>query len=301
MILIDKNGEVRIPWRVVSLFALIFSAAFIISKTWRAAGLPGQRDSSEWQVFSYAALMVGAVLLIILLLLRAFEKRGLDAIWLPLQRSAVGQTLLGTLLGCVPILLLVGIAVLAGYGSIAPGSASLSAIGGAMLPALGAVLLFAALEELVLRGYVFRQISLARNPLFAAAITGVLFGLIHSGNPGANWQGLVFTAIGGFLMGLLLIRSGSLWLLIGYHFGWNACSGNLFGLMVSGMDVQNTVRVTTLSGSDWLTGGSYGFESSLPAVLCELAFLSALLLYLHKIQRGQSRLRAGSEPFQSGL
>lgn len=92
-------------------------------------------------------------------------------------------------------------------------------------------------------------------------------------------------------MGLLLVRTGSLWLLFGYHFGWNACSGNLFGLMVSGMDVTHTVWVTTLSGSDWLTGGSYGFESSLPAVICELGFLSLVLLYLHKTKKGQSPFR----------
>lgn len=288
VIFFDKNGTIRIPWRIVTMFLMIAGAAFIISKGWRAVGLPGQRASSDWQVFSYAALMVTAVLFIISLLLRVFEKRGLDAIWLPLQRSAFGQTLLGTLLGCVPILLLVGVALLAGYGSISQGSASVAGLWSTMLPALGAVFLFAALEELVMRGYLFRQLSLARNPIFAAVITGLLFGLMHSGNPGANWQGLVFTAFGGFLMGLLLIRSGSLWLLIGYHFGWNACSGNLFGLMVSGMDVRNTVWVTALSGSDWLTGGDYGFESSLPAVVCELAFLSLVLLYLHKTKRGQS-------------
>jgi hypothetical protein len=186
---------------------------------------------------------------------------------------------------------------LGGYGSFAPGSASLSTVGTAMLPALGGVFLFSALEELVIRGYLFRQLALLRNPLFAAVTTGILFGLMHSGNPGANWQGLVFTALGGFLMGLLLIRSGSLWLLIGYHFGWNACSGNLFGLTVSGMDLQTTVWTTELMGSDWLTGGSYGFESSLPAVFCELTVLSAVLWYLHKTKKGQSRLRACSDPF----
>ena len=127
-----------------------------------------------------------------------------------------------------------------------------------------------------------RQIALATNPLAAVVVTGVLFGLAHSGNPGANWEGLLYTAIGGILMGLLLLRTGSLWLVIGYHFGWNAISGNLFGLSVSGTDVKASILSTTLSGSDWLTGGAYGFESSLPAVLCEFTVLSVTLMYLYK-------------------
>jgi membrane protease YdiL (CAAX protease family) len=32
-----------------------------------------------------------------------------------------------------------------------------------------------------------RQLSLGFNPLAAVIITGIVFGLLHSGNPGANW------------------------------------------------------------------------------------------------------------------
>ena len=287
---INEKNELRIPWRVVALFALIFAAAFLISKGWRAAGLPGQRNSTDWQALAYASLVVGAMLGIIRYLLLWIEKRGLDAIWLPFSRSAVMPLLLGTLLGCVPIILLVGTAVLLGRGSIEPGEFVLSALANTMLPALAVVFLFSASEELVLRGYLFRQLALARGPVTAAIVTGLIFGLLHSGNPGANWQGLLFTALGGFLMGLLLIRSGTLWLLVGYHFGWNACSGNVFGLTVSGMAVDNAIWQTTLSGAEWFTGGSYGFESSVLTVACEIVVLSAALFFLHK-KGGQSPFR----------
>ena len=110
-------------------------------------------------------------------------------------------------------------------------------------------------------------------------ITGILFGLMHSGNPGANWQGLLYTAIGGALMGLWMIRSGSLWLLIGYHFGWNATASGLFGLELSGFEEGQSVFVSSLSGSPWLTGGDYGFEASLPAVIFEVLVLSVVLRF----------------------
>lgn len=288
-VFVGNDGQVRIPWRVIAMFTLIIAAAFLISKGWRAAGLPGQRNASDWQLLVYASMLVGAMLAIIRYLLLWIEKRGLDAIWLPFSRAALTPLFLGTLLGCMPIVLLVGAAALLGRGSVEPGEFAMSTLASTMLPALAAVFLFSASEELVLRGYLFRQLALARGPVFAAVLTGLIFGLLHSGNPGANWQGLLFTALGGFLMGLLLIRSGSLWLLVGYHFGWNACSGNLFGLTVSGMEVDAAVWQTTLTGAEWFTGGSYGFESSLLTVACELAVLSTALVYLNK---------KGSAPFR---
>ena len=67
-------------------------------------------------MLAYASLMVGAMLAIVRYLLLWIEKRGMDAIWLPFSQSAVAPLLLGTLLGCVPIVLLVGAAVLLGRG-----------------------------------------------------------------------------------------------------------------------------------------------------------------------------------------
>jgi hypothetical protein len=37
-------------------------------------------------------------------------------------------------------------------------------------------------------------------------------------------------------MALLVFRYGSLWLMIGYHFGWNATASGIFGLELSGLD-----------------------------------------------------------------
>lgn len=285
VIFFTKDGQVRIPWRILSMAALTIAAIFLINKGWRALGLPGQRTASELQMLAMAILIVGATLAIVLFLLRRFEQRGSDAIWLPFDASAWQQTAIGTALGAVPITLIVLLSLVFGFGEIAAGGLDASALVKALLPTLLTVFLFAAFEEFTLRGYLLRQIALARGPLFAVIVTGVLFGLMHSGNPGANWQGLAYTAIGGILMGLLLLRTGSLWLLVGYHFGWNAVSGNLFGLSVSGMDVQASVALTTLSGSDWLTGGSYGFESALPTVLCEILVLSIALFTIRNSDR----------------
>ena len=281
----NKANEWRTGWRIVAMMALTVGVVALLNIAWKAAGLPGRKDSTAWQFLAFAALITGATLAVIALLLRLFEKRGPDAIWLPFDRTAWKFAIQGTLLGAIPICLLLGTAVVAGYGEVVPGTLDAASIGSILLPTLLAGFLLAGWEELLLRGYLLRQLSLGINPVAAAVMTGILFGLMHSGNPGANWQGLLYTAIGGTLMGLLVLRSGSLWLLIGYHFGWNASSSGLFGLELSGLDIGSGIFASTLSGPDWLTGGSYGFEASLPAVVCEVLVLSIAFRFVWTTSR----------------
>ncbi len=276
-IFLSPDGSWRTGWRIIAMFVLLAIVVVGINVGWKALGLPGRQESGPWGFLLFASLISSAALGVIALLLRYFENRGLDAIGMPFASKAWKETAAGTLLGAVPVCLLLGLAVFAGYGTISPGSMNPGELAAALLPLLLAGFALAAWEEFVLRGYLLRQLSIGLNPTAAVVITGVLFGLLHSGNPGANWQGLLYTAIGGILMGLLVIRSGSLWLLIGYHFGWNATASGLFGLELSGFEEGASVLVSSLTGSEWLTGGDYGFEASLPAVVFEVLVLSVAL------------------------
>jgi membrane protease YdiL (CAAX protease family) len=279
----NQNQEWRSGWRIVAMIALLAIIGFAVNAGWKALGLPGRREGGPWMFLLFAALITGLALGGTLMLLRYFEQRGLDAIRMPFSGEAWKEAGAGTLLGAMPICLLVGLALVAGYGSIAAGNvAAAPELVLVLLPGLLALLLLAAWEEFVLRGYLLRQLSIGLNPTAAIVITGVLFGLMHSGNPGANWQGLLYTAVGGMLMALLVIRSGSLWLVIGYHFGWNAAAYNLFGLELSGLEGDKSILASTLTGADWLTGGSYGFEASLPALVFEVLVLSVALRFTRK-------------------
>lgn len=270
---INSDDEWRTGWRIVAMIALLIGVMVAINTGWRALGLPRQHEGGPWVFLGFAALISGGTFGVIVLLLRLLERRGPDAIGLPFRARAWRPLAIGTALGATPILLLVGLALVGGYGSVAMGNLVLAAVLPVLLPMLLAGFLLAAWEELFLRGYLLRQLSIGINPLAAAIITGILFGVLHAGNPGANWEGLVYTAIGGTLMGWLMVRSGSLWLLIGYHFGWNAAAYNLFGLELSGFGAEVSLLSVSLDGADWITGGSYGFEASLPAVLFEVLVL----------------------------
>ena len=276
-IFLDAEGSWRTGWRIIAMFVLLAVVIIGFNVAWKSLGLPGRQESGPWGFLLFASLVTVAALGVIALLLRYFENRGLDAIGMPFVANAWQQTAVGTLIGAVPVSLLVGLALLAGYGTISLSSFAPASLAAALLPMLLAGFFLAAWEEFVLRGYLLRQLSIGLNPMAGVVITGVLFGMMHSGNPGANWQGLLYTAIGGILMGLLMVRSGSLWLLIGYHFGWNATASALFGLELSGFEEGQSVFVSSLSGPQWLTGGDYGFEASLPAVMFEVLVLSVVL------------------------
>lgn len=281
----NKYGQLRSGWRIVIFAVLIAALVAIVNIGWRALGVPMGSSAGKlepWLFLAFVSLIAAGGLGMIVLMLRCFERRGLAAIALRFERPAVQQLASGTLLGALPISLLMALALAFGYGEISTQSIDGRMLLSQMLPALVTGIIVAAWEELVLRGYLLRQFSLGSNAATAAVVTGVIFGLLHSGNPGANWQGLLFTIIGGIMMAWLLFRSGSLWLLIGYHFGWNTMASAVFGLTLSGLADQASLFKSTLTGSRWLTGGDYGFEASLPAVVFEFLVLSTMIFITYR-------------------
>lgn len=281
----DKENRLRSGWRIAVFVILVVAVVAVINVGWRALGLPGKTVDGipqPWTFFSFAALISACVFGVVLLMLRYFEGLGPAAIGMPFERKALRQTFLGALLGALPIGVIVGLAVGFGYGDVAFGRSDPLQLMLMLIPVLGAGYVLAAWEEFVLRGYVFRQLSLGISPVAAVAITGLVFGILHSANPDASWQGVLYTVIGGMMMGWLLLRSGSLWLLIGYHFGWNATSSAVFGLDVSGFGADASIFNSSLTGPEILTGGAYGFEASLPAVLAEVVILSLAVGFISR-------------------
>ena len=299
----NKNSQLRSGWRILIFAVLIAAVVAVVNIAWRALGVPMGSSAGylePWLFLAFVSLIAAGGLGMIVLMLRRFERRGLAAIALRLERPAMGQLASGILLGALPICLLMALALTFGYGEISAQSIDGRMLLNQMLPALVTGFIVAAWEELVLRGYLLRQFSLGSNATAAAIVTGVIFGLLHSGNPGANWQGLLFTVIGGILMAWLLFRSGSLWLLIGYHFGWNATASAVFGLTLSGLADEASLFKSTLTGSRWLTGGDYGFEASLPAVVFEFLVLSTVIFITYRSavwHRSRLALNAESPTF----
>jgi hypothetical protein len=105
------------------------------------------------------------------------------------------------------------------------------------------------------------------------------------------------TVLIGVVLAIAYLRTRALWLPWGLHFGWNASLGLLFGLPVSGLRMFNVVDRTSVSGSRWLTGGSYGPEASVPGTVAVIVGLVVVSLWpLARMDEAVTSSRQLSEP-----
>ncbi len=132
-------------------------------------------------------------------------------------------------------------------------------------------------EELLFRGYAFQHLLASIGPWATILPVGILFGVMHGGNPNATRLGIANTAGFGILFGYAYLRSRDLWLPIGLHYGWNFTLP-LFGASLSGLRMKITgYELSWTAGRVW-SGGGYGPEGGVLAS----AALVALWVFLWK-------------------
>lgn len=133
-------------------------------------------------------------------------------------------------------------------------------------------------EEIVFRGFVYRMIAERYNMVVALIVSALLFGFIHITNPGATtWSSTAIAIEAGIMLGLAYSYHQTLWVPIGIHWAWNFSQGQIFGFAVSGMDTNNPVIQPEITGNVLLTGGSFGAEASIIAVI--ISFFISYYLY----------------------
>src|SRR5258708_2561925 len=137
-------------------------------------------------------------------------------------------------------------------------------------------LLAAAGEELLFRGYGFQRVieNIGRAPTLI--LLSVFFAAGHAHNPNTTWPGLANTVLVGLVFGFAYLRTGRLWLPIGWHWGWNLAEAG-FGFAVSGLRMPEAPLAATVFGSPLWTGGAYGPEAGLPTTIALLAGLVLVL------------------------
>lgn len=138
----------------------------------------------------------------------------------------------------------------------------------------------AAVEELLFRGAIFRLIEEWSGTWIALAVSAALFGLAHRANAGATWVSTVAIALeAGVLLGAAFVIARNLWFPIGLHFAWNFFEGPVYGTQVSGHEILTSAVVARVAGPSLLTGGAFGPEAGLPAVVtCTVAAVALLFV-----------------------
>lgn len=188
---------------------------------------------------------------------------------------------LGLLAGLVIFSAVVGVAAVADvYNIVGEGGTAdliMDLITVAILPGF--------MEEVLFRGILFRWIEEFAGSWAALLVTSALFGLAHIYNPNATWFSSFAIAVeAGLLLGGAYMLTRSLWMPIGLHASWNFTQGTLFDVPVSGLDGEGLVEAQ-LSGPTILSGGTFGLEASLIALLIATA-AGAWMVWL-AIKRGE--------------
>jgi membrane protease YdiL (CAAX protease family) len=225
---------------------------------------------------------VGALLLTVVILaayrayVKLIERRAATELS---RMGAIRELSAGLLLGALLLSLTIG-------GLAALGVYQITGTNGwtAMLATLPGFILAAVLEEILMRGIVFRILEQWLGSWNALAISAALFGLLHLLNPGVtllNAGAIMLEA--GILLAAAYMVTRRLWLCIGIHFAWNFTQGGIFSAAVSG-GATNGLLQSKLVGPVWLTGGTFGAEASVVAVV--LCLVAGVLLLLESRRQG---------------
>jgi len=161
-------------------------------------------------------------------------------------------------------------------------------------------------EEVMLRGWMFtlgcrgilgmalhwfdEESSTAATFSILASIIlqSSLFSFLHLHSPGSTYVSLLNLFLGGIAasINVMVAPGGSLWLGIGWHFGWNICMGHVLGRSTSGIPMSCAfVDVVPRPNSshhekksfERYHGGTFGPEQG---VLAPLAYIMGILMVI---------------------
>lgn len=213
--------------------------------------------------------------------------------WRNLPLSLLGMSLRGR---GKDLLAGLGVAVLlyaVGFGtSLLMGTVEIASVEWVPRDLLGTLLFFllvAVTEEVMLRGFVLgRMLSAGMNRFVALFLSSALFSAMHLFNPNFALLPFVNILLAGCLLGASFLYTRNLCFPVVLHWFWNWLQGPVLGYEVSGMDSGETLLTLRLTGSDLLTGGSFGFEGSLLCTVLLVVGTLAIVAYYERRGRKEA-------------
>jgi uncharacterized protein len=191
------------------------------------------------------------------------------------RQWAMGALLgVGLYSGCAGILMILGIYQVEGFNPVS-----------FMVPAIAMSVKSGIFEELVFRGVLFRSLEDLAGSWVALILSSLVFGFLHLLNPGATFAGAAYISIeAGVLLGAAYLLTRRLWVGIGFHMLWNYVQSAVYsGVVSGGVDEPGLIKAK-IEGPHLLTGGSFGMELSVFAlILCTTA---GVILLVKAIRRG---------------
>ncbi|TDP04039.1 CPBP family intramembrane glutamic endopeptidase [Flavobacterium sp. 245] len=144
----------------------------------------------------------------------------------------------------------------------------------------------AIIEEILVRGIIFRIVEEKLGTYISLTISSVLFGVFHLANPNSTLISSICITMAGFMLGAAFIYSRNLWFPIALHFAWNFTQSGIFGAITSGNEKTNSLLNAKIQGPEFITGGEFGPEGSIQAIL----FCTVGAIVLLALSRKQNKI-----------
>lgn len=290
-VLDEPPPAIRAGWLRAVLSLPLWTAAQVLLSI-VALGLIGsdKADDMAYLVRTPSGIIVQLLqfigtLAVVLLFRRFIDRRSLISLGFALDSRIAKDLIAGVLCGIALISSIFVIIYLLGGITITG-----IAFPGVPLIFMTVMLVIVAVnEELFIRGYLLTNFMASTNKYVALAISSLIFSVGHFFNPNTSLIGFLNIILAGLVLGIYYVHRRNLWFPIGIHFAWNLFQGPFYGSEVSGVPVPSVVQITS-TGSELLTGGSFGFEASVvtSVVLALSVFVIHLLYRSRAVDSGQT-------------
>lgn len=254
-VFVDSRRKLRNGWWIAIFFAVLAALLVPLVMTMRSRG---------GNVPVAVQLIVVAIASLVCQLLR---KRPIAELTGRLDRMWFVQLFIGCGIGGALMLVPAAFLFAGGFVRWAASGTSVTSV----MASVGLVAAAAATEELLFRGFVFQRFVDGAGATIAQIVMAGYFVLTHSAGLAAAGplRGLAAANIfvASLLFGFAFLRTGSLALPLGLHFGANLTQGTILGFGVSGQAQSRLLVPEPGASPEWLTGGAFGLEGSVPGLV----------------------------------
>jgi hypothetical protein len=267
-VFLNSRGDLRTVWKFGSFIAVWFPVWISVSLALRLTfnGINSSPDDLHRLALDVVINLIPAIVATV------FAARIVDDI--PIQALGIGfheswklQLISGFSIGGFLVILFVAAAKLFGEFQL---DWAVYTHPGRMLLTLGILILAAAFEELIFRGYPMQVLMKGMGSWPGMLVMSVLFGLLHARNPNASVLGVFNTMVAGLMLSLAYFKTRTLWFPYGLHLAWNVGTGMVVGFPLSGTGFAS-IWLAHVNGPSWLLGADYGPEGGIVGTMVFIA------------------------------